>query len=119
MTLATLTNQGAQALGKDALQTQIAGRTLYTHTLSGNTEWTNFSSGRVTGQIHESLNDNMGWYGLGTWHISDDGKYCVDIAWQKYPDAHWCRAVYQVGSRLYIPEQESGDTVLMSFTTVP
>jgi len=103
---------------KEALQAQISGETLYTETVGLNTEWTNFSDGRVVGQIH-STSDNRGWYGSGTWHISDDGKYCVDITWQNYPDAHWCRSVYKVGNRLYIPERDSSDAIPVEYSMAP
>jgi hypothetical protein len=120
LTVGTLVSQGAQLLSKDALLAQIPGETLYTETVNVNAEWTNFADGKVVGQLHDT-SENIGYYGIGTWHISEDGKYCVDITWQVYPDSHWCRAVYKVGIKIkyYIPEQDTPDAIPAKFTMVP
>ncbi|MCW3478881.1 hypothetical protein OL229_04770 [Neisseriaceae bacterium JH1-16] len=120
LTVGTLVSQGARPLSKEALLDQMPGETLYTGTVNFNEEWTNFADGKVVGQLHDT-SENIGYYGTGTWHISDDGKYCVDIRWQVYPDSHWCKAVYKMGSRskYYMPEQDTPDAIPAKFTMVP
>jgi hypothetical protein len=38
----------------------------------------------------------------GTWHLEDNGTYCVSIGWYngKIPET-WCRYVYKVGEKYY------------------
>jgi hypothetical protein len=42
----------------------------------------------------------------GTWHISDDGRYCVLIEWKTYGAEEWCRYVVKAGSDYYTTKSD-------------
>ena len=36
----------------------------------------------------------------GTWHIGDNGTYCVTIEWKTVSE-NWCRYIFKVGEKYY------------------
>jgi len=59
----------------------------------------------------------------GTWKVSDDGRYCVDIPWTPQAEK-WCRPVYRLGDALYLgnpvntrnPDQRIGRLTVLKTT---
>jgi hypothetical protein len=67
-----------------------------------NNAWTN----ELDGTLVASTNNKAGLGGgsmvsirtytaPGKWHISDDGRYCVNIQWKGIKDEEWCRFVFK------------------------
>lgn len=42
----------------------------------------------------------------GKWHISEDGRYCVLIEWNRSPTEEWCRYILKVGAEYYATKSD-------------
>lgn len=92
--VATAFADDAQPLSKEELQQLIPGSHASNTRSDGYLQrWTNDPSGKLIvsvisppGQQHTSQTAQ------GTWRISDDGQYCVQIQWRMQP-VSWCAAV--------------------------
>jgi hypothetical protein len=51
----------------------------------------------------------MGGNSPGTWCISDDGQYCVEIEWALRDRETWCRDIYAVNSHHYMLKKGKGN----------
>jgi hypothetical protein len=45
----------------------------------------------------------------GTWHVGDDGAYCVTLEWPKSSES-WCRYIFKVGDKYYGVKSIADDT---------
>jgi len=49
--------------------------------------------------------------GQGTWHVADNGTYCVTIDWSRRSE-NWCRFIFKVGEKYYgVKSINDGTTV--------
>ncbi|HRD91387.1 MAG TPA: hypothetical protein PK752_24485, partial [Accumulibacter sp.] len=46
--------------------------------------------------------------GKGSWHLADNGTYCVIIEWSVATD-QWCRYLFKVGDKYYGAGSVSND----------
>jgi hypothetical protein len=52
----------------------------------------------------------------GTWHVGDNGTYCVTLDWPKRSES-WCRYIFRVGEKYYgVKTVHDGGTVAHEFT---
>jgi hypothetical protein len=96
--------QNAIQLTVDELRQLLPGANMSRRTNAGSTHrWTNEPGGQMivssdgTGRFQGS---GRGGTGKGTWHIGDNGTYCVTIEWNRSSD-NWCRYLFRLGDKYY------------------
>jgi hypothetical protein len=107
-TLRDLESLSPRTLSKDEVTQLVSGAHMSRLSMSGNTHsWVNDSSGSFI-VTSENMGTGAGWRGqgrpttaLGKWHIADDGRYCVLIAWSGMPTEEWCRFVLATNDGYY------------------
>jgi Protein of unknown function (DUF995) len=102
VTAQELIDQGAQRLPADAVKTMLtAGSTVEVVAIaSGRTRrWTHGADGKFVAVSHGQSGTQA--TGQGVWRVSDDGQYCVEIAWKNVSE-QWCRAIYRHGAATYL-----------------
>jgi len=53
--------------------------------------------------------------GQGTWHVGENGTYCVTIDWRQRSE-NWCRYIFKVGEKYYgVKTVNDGATVAHEF----
>ncbi len=65
--------------------------------------WTNEPGGKFiasTESMAKAGRKKKAKTGEGTWHVSDDGKYCVTLEWHGKSEK-WCRYIFKVRARYY------------------
>ena len=92
------TKATAEKLSREHLLSFIPGTKAHLVTQSGsNHNWTNEPDGKF---IASSDGRKYGWSGTtsgtgtGSWRISDEGKYCVQIEWKRDSEK-WCSFVWR------------------------
>jgi hypothetical protein len=100
-----LAQDDAVKMTRDELVSLLPG-TKVTHITKAGSErhWTN----KADGSLYATSNNKM--YGsalgtqatgqAGTWKVSDEGKYCIDIDWKKVSEK-WCAYVLKGDGDLY------------------
>jgi len=100
----TSAEQVGVKLAKDDLAAFIPGtRAVYVIKGGSTHRWTNEPDGKFVASTDSKSVYLVGvraFTAPGTWRISDDGKYCIDIGWKRYPES-WCRFVYREPSGGY------------------
>jgi hypothetical protein len=70
----------------------------------GNTRrWSNKANGKFTASSDARGQHALGKPGMtgqGTWHIGDNGTFCVTLEWPQHTES-WCRYIFQVGEKYY------------------
>lgn len=102
ITAQELIDRGAVRVPVDAVKALLAaGARIETIApTSGNTQlWTNEPSGNFIASSKGKLGATS--TAQGTWKVTDDGLYCVEIAW-KGGGEQWCHAVYLLDSATYL-----------------
>ncbi|MGB0129505.1 MAG: DUF995 domain-containing protein [Rhodocyclaceae bacterium] len=91
------TQAQATKLSKDELQSFIPGTKVHHVIQSGSSRtWTNEPDGKFVAST-DSKKYSMtgaGSTGHGSWRISDDGKYCIEIDWKRDSEK-WCSFVWR------------------------
>jgi hypothetical protein len=72
--------------------------------------WTNEPEGKFVASTDAKSITGTGMGGgrsaRGTWRVSDDGKYCISIDWNRHPE-NWCRYVYRTpGGDYYMADSD-------------
>ena len=52
--------------------------------------------------------------GTGTWRVTDEGQYCVNISWPRNAD-DWCRYMFKVGDKYYAVSRMDDGATTMEF----
>ncbi|GAO36057.1 hypothetical protein SCT_1456 [Sulfuricella sp. T08] len=53
--------------------------------------------------------------GQGTWHVGDNGTYCVTLDWRERSE-NWCRYIFKVGEKYYgVKTVNDGATIAHEF----
>ncbi|WP_296661729.1 DUF995 domain-containing protein [Paraburkholderia sp.] len=103
--------QDAQVLTKDELMQLMPGAKVdITFDSGGTNTWTNNADGTLHAVGQSGLasgGKNYSSYAPGTWHISDDGKFCSHIEWRKSV-SDWCRSVAKAEDGAYVLVSSSG-----------
>lgn len=103
LTLSDLVAKGASRLSKSDLQSLLPGVKVESKGLGGSTKyWENSVDGKFTASTDtrgKTLTAKPS-IGQGTWHIADEGAYCVRIEWKKHVE-EWCRYVFKDGDQYY------------------
>ncbi|HEV3425129.1 MAG TPA: hypothetical protein VG105_15395 [Paraburkholderia sp.] len=95
----------APPLTKDELQQMIPGSQVVSTGQRGFLRrWTNDPSGsfEASWETPAGVKRASG-SAPGTWHISEDGKYCVHIEWPRLQSETWCAAVQKTADGKFSP----------------
>ena len=68
--------------------------------------WKNDSSGSFIVSSENRTTGGRNTTAPGTWHISEDGRYCVLIEWKTYGAEEWCRYIVKAGSDYYATKSD-------------
>jgi hypothetical protein len=104
--LGELKSRGATQVSKAELDALLPGAKVRNVTPQGSTRyWENESSGKFvvsTDLVGYSRGGRLGrtTAGNGTWHISGEGAYCVQIEWPQRTE-QWCRHLFKFGDKYY------------------
>ncbi|HNA81748.1 MAG TPA: DUF995 domain-containing protein [Thiobacillaceae bacterium] len=101
----TQADEAGVRLTKEELATLLPGTKAVYVIKGGSTHaWTNETDGKFVASTDAKTISGVGMGGgytaRGTWSVSDDGKYCVNIEWRRYPE-NWCRAMYRTADGGY------------------
>ncbi|HEV7912789.1 MAG TPA: DUF995 domain-containing protein [Albitalea sp.] len=100
-----------KVLSKADLEQLLPGAKMSRVTAGGNAHfWSNDSGGSF---IISSDNRDRGGPSStapGTWHISDDGRYCVLLNWKKVATEEWCRYIVQTSDGYYATKSDKTGT---------
>jgi hypothetical protein len=93
-------------VAKADLEKMIPGATTEsTGRQGGQRSWQNMDGGRLIGRSYGAGQRASGTAAEGKWRISDEGNYCVEIAWTGVTYAgeeKWCAPVVKAGDDLYV-----------------
>ncbi len=104
--LADLKSEGAVQVMKAELDVLLPGAKVTNLTPAGSTRiWKNDASGKFvvsTDLVGDTRGGMLGrtTTGNGTWHISGEGAYCVQIEWSQRTE-QWCRYLFKLGDKYY------------------
>ena len=103
MVLNDLKAQNGIQLSTDELKQLIPNAKVVSHFQGSTRRWTNRPEGKFVAS--SDLRRFPGKPGLtssaqGTWHVGDNGTYCVTLEWPKRSE-NWCRYIFKVGGKYY------------------
>lgn len=96
--------QNGVQLSAEELKQLMTNAKVISHQKEGSTRfWTNEPSGKF--MASSDVGRDSGKLGRsstaqGTWHVGDNGTYCVTLDWPKRPE-NWCRYIFRVGDKYY------------------
>jgi len=103
LTLKDVKQQGGKQVTADEAKALLPGAKVVSIANNGSTRtWQNAEDGKFVAST-----DNFTEIGStrhrtvqGTWHIGDNGAFCVELAWTAGPEK-WCRYLYRLGEKYY------------------
>jgi hypothetical protein len=112
MTLADAKAKAASKLSADDLKSLLPGATNRSETERNNRSWNHGADGKLQATAQGKAGSSAGraTSAFGTWRVSDDGKYCVEVAWKQVSDEKWCRVVYKLGDSYYGFSDDSNES---------
>lgn len=126
--LGELKSRGATQVSKGELDALLPGAKVKNVTPQGSTRyWENEVSGKFVAST--DLRGNPRGHNLvgggqgattanGTWHIGEDGSYCVTLEWRLRTE-QWCRHLFKLGDKYYgvrSLENQAGEAYEFSFS---
>jgi len=104
LVLNDLKAQNGVQLSTDELKQLLPNAKVVSYSETGSTRrWKNETDGKfvassdVRRDVHRS---GMPTTAQGTWHVGDNGTYCVTLEWPKRSES-WCRYIFKVGGKYY------------------
>jgi hypothetical protein len=97
--LRDLSAQNAVKLAAPEVQALASGASVQTPGARGLRTWKNAPDGKLLASA-SGTGLPRGGQGKGTWHVGDNGTYCVQIEWENRTE-HWCRFIYRLGDKHY------------------
>lgn len=93
--------QNGVQLTVDELRQQMPSAKVVNRTEAGSTRrWTNDQGGEFIASSDGRGSTGRIGQGKGTWHIGDNGTYCVTLEWRTSSE-NWCRYLFKVGDKYY------------------
>ena len=97
--------QNGIQLSADELKQLMPSARVINRTEAGSTRrWTNEPDGKLVASNDGGAKARSSKHpvstGEGTWHIGDNGTYCVTLEWKKSSE-NWCRYIFKVGTKYY------------------
>lgn len=114
--------QNGIQLSADDLKQLMPNAKVVSHHKEGSTRrWTNEPDGKfvastdIARDVGLMIKGGAAKNGQGTWHVGDNGTYCVTIDWQKRSE-NWCRYIFKVGEKFYgVKTVNDGATIAHEF----
>lgn len=108
--------QNAIQLTIDEMRQLLPDANMSRRTNGGSTHrWTNEPGGQMIVSTDGAGTNRRGSTGKGTWHIGDNGTYCVTIEWNRSTD-NWCRYLFRLGDKYYgVSSVANGTASAMGF----
>jgi Protein of unknown function (DUF995) len=114
--LGALKAQGAQRLPKDELTVLLTGASLTREVERGEIFINTQKDGSLNARYQSKMRSAKQLKGYGTWKVSDDGKYCLDIKWERgFEDVSGCRDMYKAGEEYYGAGSNDDDAKLYHY----
>jgi len=117
--LCALAQESAVKMSREELQAFLPG-TKVTHVNSGGSErhWTNEPDGTLYATTNNkaivSPTGSLVTGQAGTWKVSDDGKYCIDIDWKKVSEK-WCSTILKgQGDTYYLSKVDESRKIIFA-----
>lgn len=117
--LSALAQESAVKMSREELQAFLPG-TKVTHVNSGGSErhWTNEPDGTLYATTNNkaivSPTGSLVTGQAGTWKVSDDGKYCIDIDWKKVSEK-WCSTILKgQGDTYYLSKVDESRKIIFA-----
>ena len=95
--------QNGIQLPVDGLKQLMPGAKVLSRAETGSTRlWTNEPGGKLTASSDNKASKGRGGStsAQGTWHVGDNGTYCVTLEWARSSE-NWCRYMFKVGAKYY------------------
>ncbi len=110
LNLGAVKAQGAQLLSKEDLTAVLSGASLTRQLERGDVHINTLKDGSLNSDFKSKMRNVNQIKGYGTWKVSDDGKYCFEIKWNRgFDDVSGCRVMYKVGEDYYGAGSDSDD----------
>ena len=110
LNLGALKAQGAQLISKDDLTALLTGASLTRQVERGEVHINTLKDGSLNSDFKSKMRNVNQIKGYGTWKVSDDGKYCFDIKWNRgFDDVSGCRSMYKIGDDYYSAGSDGDD----------
>lgn len=98
-------SQNGVQLTADELKQLMPNAKVVSYYVEGGTStrrWTNEPDGKfsASSDARRDLSIRRTYTAQGTWHVADNGTYCVTIEWRTRPE-NWCRYIFKVGEKYY------------------
>lgn len=116
LSLGALKAQGAQALSKDDLVALLPGASLTRQLERGEVRINTVKDGSLNASYQEKARNTGQLKGYGTWKVTDDGKYCFEIKWNRaFENVSGCRTMYKAGDDYYGAGSDGDDAKLFHY----
>jgi hypothetical protein len=115
-TLGALKAQGIQPLAKDDVAVLLLGARLTRQLERGELHINTFKDGSINADYQGSTRNTGQLRGYGTWKVNEDGKYCMEIKWNRaFDNVSGCRRMYKSGEDYYSAASDSDDEKLYHY----
>ena len=119
LVLNDLKAQNGVQLSADELKQLMPNAKVVSHHKEGSTRrWTNEPDGKFVASSDQRRDiSRLGKSASapGTWHVGDNGTYCVTIDWRERSE-NWCRYIFKVGEKYYgVKTVTDGATIAHEF----
>lgn len=101
--LSDLAPLGATQLSKEELQALLPGAKVKSiaSTTGSARYWENSPDGKfIASSDNRGGSSGRPLQAQGTWHIGDNGTYCVQLEWRTVTE-QWCRILFKAGDKYY------------------
>ena len=104
LVLNDLKAQNGVQLSAEELRQLMPNAKVVSYTKEGSTRrWTNEPDGKfvASSDVRRDISKlGRSSTAQGTWHVGDNGTYCVTLEWPKRSE-NWCRYIFKVGGKYY------------------
>jgi len=104
LTLNDIKSQNPVQLSADDLKQLMPNAKVVSYTPAGSARlWKNEPDGKFVASSDVRRDPNRSGkasQGQGTWHVGDNGTYCVTIEWPRRSE-NWCRYIFKAGDKYY------------------
>jgi hypothetical protein len=119
LVLNDLKSQNGVQLSADELKQLMPNAKVTSYHKEGSTRyWTNEPDGKFVASSDVRRDPSMQMRSAtaqGTWHVGENGTYCVTLDWPKRSE-NWCRYIFKVGGKYYgVKTVNDGGTIAHEF----
>jgi len=103
LVLNDLKAQNGVQLSTDELKQLMPNAKVVSYFAGSSRSWTNEPEGKFVASSDVRRDPSMlmkSSTAQGTWHVGDNGTYCVTLDWPKRSE-NWCRYIFKVGGKYY------------------